>query len=592
MKREEEGSSGQVVLVKASRDGGRDVLVHRASKLFAVIQCKNLQGKLSLLSLQEELLKLVLHDYRERFIPGDGILYEVWAPGGFAESTEAYINSGCSHFQEEDWIEVFKRVTKAFKKLSSLQWNDVRQHVRTALTERIEIVPHDGLVLTQKTQSHPVLYSRFFDVVNVWKKEDVEQALSPQLNEITVRVQQLTVAAEGSAENNIDEQINEARELINTGQFGEAQAVLRILERQKAHLFTNRQRFRVESNKGAIAYSQGRLEDAAQFFLQAVRLDPNDERAQENEVFAYYLLRDFSKAHTLAAKRKESLPSSARLASLWINTAPASMSPEDIEAGIQPILLDQHEVSIALARRYMGAHQLEIAERFIQSAKLSAPKWSQPWLVEAQVAIGKLLEENAGMRQIPKAGRPSVLQGGIDSATKAIEFSAPDGNWAEAEALTVRSQLYLMRDELQSATDDAKAAYLLDNASPSVLLTLAQVHLAARALDQALQVLQEAFQKEARADIALMYSKALIQRGKDEDFPEAWRVVAGIALDPLPRLMVFGIAAQAMATASRLSLWDEAEAYLARAKSTLDEASQSTLQAYLLSQGRYRRRTD
>lgn len=582
VKREDEGPNGQVVLVKASRDGGRDVLVYRASKLVAIIQCKNLQGKLSLLALQEELLKLILHDYRERFIPDEGIQYEVWAPGGFAEITETFIRCRQLSFQEGDWIEVFKRVTKAYRKLFSLQWNDVQNHVRIALTERITIVPHDGIVLTQKTQSHPVLYSRFFDVVNVWKKEDVEQALSLQFNDFAVHVGRLTAAPEGSAGDLIDEQINEARELINKGQFGEAEAVLRLLERKRGHLLTNRQRFRVESNKGAIAYSQNRLEDSAQLFLQAARLEPDDERGQENEVFAYYLLRDFPKAHTLAAKRKELLPSSARIAAFWANTAPKAMSPADIEAGISPALLDQHEVSIALARRYMGAHQLESAERLIQSAKLSAPKWSQPWLVEAQIAIGKLLEENAGIRQIPQADRPSVLQRGIDAAGTAFDFSVTDGNWAKAEALTLRAQLYLMRDEVEFATADAKAAYLLDADSVSVLLTLAQVHLAARALDLALEVLQEAYQKEARADVVLMYSKALVQRGKDEDVATAWRVISKVALASLPRLIVFGVAAQTMATATRLSFWDEAQAYLGGAEATLDQASGSTLQSYLL----------
>ncbi len=36
-----------VTLVKASRDGGRDVLVHLNGELQCVIQCKNLQSKLS-----------------------------------------------------------------------------------------------------------------------------------------------------------------------------------------------------------------------------------------------------------------------------------------------------------------------------------------------------------------------------------------------------------------------------------------------------------------------------------------------------------------------------------------------------------------
>ena len=581
LQRNDEGDQGIVSLVKASGDGGRDVLVHRLAKLAKVIQCKNLSEKLSLLAIQEELLKLVLHDYRERFIPEEGITYELWAPGGLSDAAEKFVTTGQRQFAEETWADIFNRLAKKYKKLSSLQWDEVRQHVQLSLVERINILPYEGIALTQKVQSAPELCSRFFTVLNVWRKDDVEQVIVPQLQQIGVRIDQLTTLAEGAKGDEIDEQINEARDLINQGEFTEAQAALRHLERKKGHLFSNRQQFRVISNQGAIAFSQNRLDDAAQCFLRAVRLEPADERAKENEVLAYYLLREFEKAHRLATQRKRELPTSARVAGLWVNTAPATTPIEDLEAGVAPTLLEHHEVAIAIAQRCMALHLLEKAHNYVASAKISMPKWWQPWLVSAQIAIGKLLEENGGMRQIAKEDRPQILQDGIDAATKAIELCGSDGNWAKAEALIVRSQLHLMRDDLAQATFDARAAYLLDSESLSVLLSLAQTHLAAGALDQAIDVLRDAFKKEERPDVALMYSKTLSQRAKDGDLQEAIRAITKVEIANVPRLMVTSVALQAISVLSRHTDWAAAAVYLQKIEPLVDQPTVLTLTAYV-----------
>jgi hypothetical protein len=79
--KQEEADGDVVTLVKSSNDKGRDVLVHCGGKLHVVIQCKNLSHRFGPPDLWDELLKLVMHDAREGFIPEDGIVYELRAPG-------------------------------------------------------------------------------------------------------------------------------------------------------------------------------------------------------------------------------------------------------------------------------------------------------------------------------------------------------------------------------------------------------------------------------------------------------------------------------------------------------------------------------
>ena len=91
MKQGEEPKGAVITLVKASRDAGRDVLVHVGGLLRVVVQCKNLENRFPQPSLLEELVKFVLYDYTERYIPESGITYEFWVPGGLTEPADRWL---------------------------------------------------------------------------------------------------------------------------------------------------------------------------------------------------------------------------------------------------------------------------------------------------------------------------------------------------------------------------------------------------------------------------------------------------------------------------------------------------------------------
>ena len=71
-------------------------------------------------------------------------------------------------------------------------------------------------------------------------------------------------------------------------------------------------------------------------------------------------------------------------------------SPDALASQLDSALLGDAEVCIALARRCMMADQLDKADEYCARAILVNPKWSQSWLVRAQVGVGQLMEENAG----------------------------------------------------------------------------------------------------------------------------------------------------------------------------------------------------
>jgi tetratricopeptide (TPR) repeat protein len=377
----------------------------------------------------------------------------------------------------------------------------------------------------------------------------------------------LTDVVQGNA---IDEQINEARDLVNKREFGEAAIVLRQLESRKAHLLSDRQKFRIASNRGAIAYGENRIEDAARHFLDAVRHAPEDQLARINEVFAYFLLGDRARAFELGTERRLEYPTSARLAGIWINSAAPDKSPEDLASQLDSSLMGDAEVCISLARRCMMADQLDKADEYCTRAILVNPKWSQSWLVRAQAGIGMLMEENAGTRTL-SAPRNTVLAKAIEDATKAVQVceSEKEGVWPKAEAFAVRAQLRFLSGEIEPGLQDAEAAYKLSPDALHVILLRAQAHLMVQETDSAIKLLAEAYAQEARPDIVLLYAKTLAGRAKDGDLVRAVEVSGSVDVSNIPARMRDSFVVNAIQFMAQDEDWDTASKYLERQRAVI-----------------------
>ena len=575
-----------VTLVKSSGDRGRDVLVHSGGVLKTVIQCKNLDHKLSLPELCEELVKFVLHDYRKRFIPDQGILYELWVPGGLTEPAENFIATWPAASSHEEIRKAFDTVVRKYKSLSSLTFEEVAHHLTETLAKRIRFQRHEVVSLSNKIRSNADVFSRFFQAPIVMNREHVEKYLDGTLRSrldsqhagVSEQLANLTEQVKGDA---IDDEINEARDLVNAHKFGDAAAILRRLQSRKQHVLSRYQRYRIISNFGAIAVGEGKAEEAARLFLEAVRLEPDDERARVNEIFAHFLRKDLVKTFQLATERKSIYPRSTRLLALWIMSAPSHTPLEELEAALDPTLLTDHEVSVALARRAMVAGQLRKARNLADAAVLSAPKWFQPWLLRSQVAIGEIMGFNSSSETLPPLKTSDLIKSAVEDCTRSLELAETEGPWAKADALAVRCELQLIAGDINKATEDAKAAYKLDSESINVLLPLAQCHLASGALDRAIEILEEAYAKEPRADATIMYARALAQRSQEGDLQKAVDISAALDVGILPVQMRAAFCSTVLRGAAQKGDWSVAADYIAKASPLLDEATVHAFEGFI-----------
>jgi DNA-binding PadR family transcriptional regulator/tetratricopeptide (TPR) repeat protein len=578
LKQADEPKGSVLTLVKTSRDAGRDVLVHVDGRLRVVIQCKNLENRFPLPSLLEELVKFVLYDYTERYIPEDGITYEFWAPGGLTEPAERWLAEFPHSLAEEQLREAFDHVVLANKTLGSLEWTEVGAYLRQTLTQRIRLNRHESISLTRKVKSAPGgLYEDFFQVTVVAPLSKITDVIGSQLQ--ARNDQLLSGFTDVFRGTQIDERINEARDLVNKRDFRDAAIVLRQEESKNGHLFNDRQRFRLASNYGAIAFGENRMDDAARHFLEAVRYAPEDRLARTNEVFAYFLLGDRDRAFELGTQRRLEDPASARLAGIWINSAPVSQSPDELASQLDSALLGDAEVCISLARRCMMADQLDKADEYCARAIRANPKWSQSWLVRAQVGAGMLLEENFGARTL-SSPRKTVLSKAMDDATKAVEVctSEKEGIWPKAEAFAARAQLRFINEEVELGIQDADAAYKLTPDVLHVILLRAQAHLMANEVDSAIKLLAQGYAQEARPDVVLLYAKTLGSRAKDGDLARAAEVSAAIDVSAIPARMRDSFVIHAMQFTVQLEDWEAAAKYLDRQRDAIHPVTASAVE--------------
>jgi DNA-binding PadR family transcriptional regulator/tetratricopeptide (TPR) repeat protein len=575
-----------VTLVKSSGDRGRDVLVHSGGVLKAVIQCKNLDHKFSLPELCEELVKVVLHDYRERFIPDQGILYELWVPGGLTEPAENFIATWPAASSHEEIRKAFDTVVRKYKSLSSLTFEDVAHHLTETLAKRVRFQRHEVVSLSNKIRSSSEVFSRFFEAVIVMRREDVDKYLDGPLGSrldshyvgFSEQIANLTEQVKGDA---IDDEINEARDFINEHKFGDAAAILRRLQSKKQHVLSKYQRYRIVSNFGAIAVGEGRTEEAARLFLEAVRLAPDEERARVNEVFAYALQRDLAKVFQLASDRRNIYPRSTRLLALWIMSAPSGTPLEELENALDSTLVTDHEVCVALARRAMADGQMGKAKALADTAIMSAPKWSQPWLVRSQAVIGEIMGFDSDSQTLPLVGRSDRIKSAIADSTRSLELAEAEGAWSKAEALAIRCELHLIAGDANKATEDAKTAYKLAPENLNALLPLAQCYMVVGALDRAIEILEEAYAKEARPDAIIMYAKALAERSREGDLQKAVDISTAVDVSVLPVRVRATFCSAVFRWTAQKGDWSAAADYLAKTSPLLDETTVHAFQGFI-----------
>jgi tetratricopeptide (TPR) repeat protein len=380
---------------------------------------------------------------------------------------------------------------------------------------------------------------------------------SPIVLEAIQEAGQLSIPAD------LTSQIDEARDAINRREYQLGFLLLnRIQQHESFDRATDHDKFRIFSNLAVAEIGLRKFEVAADHFFAAALLEPEDERARINEVFAHILRGESETAFSKATALRNEYPGSTKLATNWITSSPLSMRLVDLEAELSEEIRADAEVALALSKRALLELKIETTLFYADRAATGLPASSQPPLIIARANMGWLVQANKGV-PIPDIERSELERRVEEEIAKSIRFAEAENDpHTQSEALALKTDLRISQKRLDEAEVEANEALRLDPDNLQPLLALSHLRGTAKRIDESIQLLDRAHRKGGRPEAAVMYARALLQRRLEDDVENAIALLRPLKLSELRpefRHMVVSTAVDAFVSEQK---FEEARKYL------------------------------
>ena len=444
-------------------------------------------------------------------------------------------------------------------------------HTAAGLFE-VEMLTWDHLCAL--LQQYSVVQEQFYGEIAQGRAPRMEAHLIA----IKADVRSLTSRAEGDE---IDSNINEARDCIANKEFQSGTFLLNLVQRKSGEKLSSRQKFRVLSNHGAAALGAGKPETAAKYFFEALSCQPDDELGKINEVLAFLLVNDLETCHAKATVLRSECPASTRLASLWLASAPKQTPLSKLEADLNSVLRIDPEVSVALARRALLEFEFDRAFEYARSANKSAPRWSQSYLTLAQIGMGRALYVQFGFSTNSQFQEATLLEAEA-ACSKAIEFAQDERDeQTETMALILRVDIRFILKKKDDAIVDAERAEKLDCDNPQVMLAIAQARFASDRIEDGISILRKTWRLHPDPDVAFVLGRSLNNRGTNGDVDEALAVLLQVSVQDIRAELRPTFVTQTFQCLAKKKDWARAETYLSTVSGLLEMDVLSTIRGYL-----------
>jgi len=366
-----------------------------------------------------------------------------------------------------------------------------------------------------------------------------------------------------SATSEIDALIDEARARITPGEAQIAIMLLNRVQRTRGADLSDWHRFRIFTNLGAASLALGKSEAAARHFLDAAPLRPDDELAVANEVLAYHLLLQEKETRDKVAVAVERFPNSARIRSLWIQSAPPERPYEELLDATPGHLRRDAEIACALSRRAVAGGQHERGIEHAKNAVADKPKWSQTHLLLAQAHFARVV---VGIKPLKVEERDATLATSVSVADDAISAADVEGvPYVKAQAFALKADIALIRGHKEEAAHFARESFAADPSDLNGRLAMAQSLFSMGNVDEGIRVLEEArAQSSSAANVSFMLGQALLNRGTPQDVNRAFEVFSTASISKLARELVDPITIGAIKALARAERFAEIPNFVAR----------------------------
>lgn len=326
-------------------------------------------------------------------------------------------------------------------------------------------------------------------------------------------------------------QIDEARDFIRKGQFQLARQLLHKLKDRGGEDLNSRHKFRLLTNLGVLESLTKHPTRAAAFYLEAKTHQPSDEIACSNESTAYLMLGQRAEAFEIASKLREEFPNSARVLRVFIQSAPESMTMEDLQESVPKILLHEKDVVVALTRRALDCGEIGIAEEIINTATNLENRASWSWLL-----LGEAIFRAEVSNSFRTYGDGSFcdrerLRAAEDAFGQALNLSTGNGYTFEiVEALLNRSQTRFLLDKNAEARSDLLEARRIAPDNPRIVETYSELLRLDGKINEAIEHLRSVGQEELSEHSRLMLGLMLMDRGAVGDYRTGEDLFFAVAL--------------------------------------------------------------
>lgn len=163
--------------------------------------------------------------------------------------------------------------------------------------------------------------------------------------------------------------IDVSRQLLEKHRYTETVRYLTDLKNTQWDIADHPARFRILTNMASALQQCRKLEEAAQYFLDAYRFDPGAPKARSNRAVAYLLADDYKKALAEADELLETNPLNPQASAIKILAMSGlGRKYKKIKASIDAKMLETPEVSFALGSAALEAKLTKEARSLIENA--------------------------------------------------------------------------------------------------------------------------------------------------------------------------------------------------------------------------------
>ena len=377
------------------------------------------------------------------------------------------------------------------------------------------------------------------------------------LADISVQLTNLGERTTSETADALHTEIDEARDLVRSGESQVARLLLQRLRTRKWDRMDARQRYRVLANIGAAYLSERDFSQAAQCFIEAATFQPDDSQAAENEALGYYISMLAEQAFAAITRVREKFPHAPRVNAYWITTAPPTDTRAQIEQGLDAADLSTPEAMAALSGRALSEYDFEVSEQLATRAIELRPEWSFPQFLKIRASAHRIMLS----RSLPPSRQVNAFRSVLQPLTQAIDAAIKEHDLTmQTLCLLERFQTHLVLNELSDAEADLLSAKAISPDDVSVKRAVAEFRLRSNDPDHAISQLRDIDSKD-RPDVALLLAEALRKRGASADIGEAIDLLRKLVESPnrtLPdgREYVASVLLQLLSQSNR---WHECE---------------------------------